>query len=161
MTYPGHTPSRRFPDRLQAAGSVAWSLVDALARHRVPRALGAGVALLIVIAVGAGAVILVAWGVANQHEEISKSLNAAVGKLHSILTSAGVNGNATEAAKQSVRHSAGTLLVGWHLRWATCSDPSSTPYSACSSRCSPAFSCSRMAMPWRPGPPAGCRCPLP
>jgi putative heme transporter len=149
MTYPGHTPSRRFPDRLQAAGSVAWSLVglgllivglvvlimvlrsivlallvalfvaivfmpivDALARHRVPRALGAGVALLIVIAVGAGAVILVAWGVASQHEQISKSLNAAVGKLHSILTSAGVSGNAAEAAKQSVRHSAGTLLVG-------------------------------------------------
>jgi predicted PurR-regulated permease PerM len=141
--------TKRLPDRLRAAGSMAWSLVgigllavglvmlimvlrsvvlallvalfmavvfmpvvDALARHRVSRALGAGIALLIVIAVGAGAVVLVAWGVVSQHEKISTGLRAAVGKLDSILASAGVSGNAAEAADQSVRHSASTLLAG-------------------------------------------------
>jgi predicted PurR-regulated permease PerM len=91
---------------------VFMPVVDALARHRVSRTLGASVALLIVIAVGAGTVVLVVSGVASQHEKISRGLRAAVGKLDDILASAGVSGNAAEAADQSVRHSASTVLVG-------------------------------------------------
>jgi putative heme transporter len=149
LTHPAQTPSRRFSDRLRAAGSVAWSLVglallvvaaallimvlrptvlsllvalflaiafmpvvDALARRHVPRAIGAIAALLIVVVLGAGATLLVIWGVASQQKQISQNLSAAVGKLHSILASAGVSGNAAEAAQQSVHQSASTLLAG-------------------------------------------------
>jgi predicted PurR-regulated permease PerM len=87
-------------------------IVDALARRHVPRAIGAAAALLIVTALGVGATLLVVWGIASQQKKISHNLNAAVGKLHSILTSAGVNGDAAEAAQQSVHHSASTLLAG-------------------------------------------------
>ncbi|MGC9669140.1 AI-2E family transporter [Planosporangium sp. 12N6] len=91
---------------------VFLPVVDALARHRVPRALGAVVALLIVIAVGAGAVVLVVWGIADQREQISRSLSAAVGKVHDIIASVGANGSAAEAGERSVQRSSGTLLAG-------------------------------------------------
>jgi putative heme transporter len=87
-------------------------VVDVLARRHVPRAIGAGATLLVVIAVGVGAILLVVWSLVSEQEEISRYLNAAVGKLHSSLASAGVDGNVAEAAQRSVRGSAGTLLAG-------------------------------------------------
>jgi predicted PurR-regulated permease PerM len=91
---------------------VYLPVVDALARHGMPRALGSVVALLIVIVVGAGAVALVVWGVVDQWQEISRSLNKAVGKVHDLLASAGTNGGVAEAGQRSVQRSLGTLLAG-------------------------------------------------
>lgn len=91
---------------------VFLPVVDALARHRVARALGALIALLIVIVVGAGTVVLVIWGIASQQEAISRSLSSAVGKVHGMLASVGANGGAAEAGERSVQRSSGTLLAG-------------------------------------------------
>ncbi|WP_238006245.1 AI-2E family transporter [Dactylosporangium sp. AC04546] len=87
-------------------------VVDGLERRRVPRSLGAAATLLLVIALGAGAIALVVWGVASQRAQISQNLSAAVGELHRILTSAGVNGNIAEAGQQSVLQSGNTILAG-------------------------------------------------
>jgi putative heme transporter len=148
-THPARPSSRRWSDRVRAAGLVAWSLVgvallvvagaflivltrpimlalvvalfvattfmpvvDGLARRHVPRAIGAIAALLIVIVMGAGATVLVVWGVASQQKQISQNLTAAVDKLHGAVASAGVHGNAAEAVRQSVHHVASTFLSG-------------------------------------------------
>ncbi|GAA2577155.1 AI-2E family transporter [Dactylosporangium fulvum] len=87
-------------------------VVDGLARHRVPRGAGAAATLLLVIALGAGAAVLVVWGVASQREQIGQNLNAAVSELHRILASAGVDGSLAEAGRQSVRRSGSTVLAG-------------------------------------------------
>ncbi|WP_433088125.1 AI-2E family transporter [Dactylosporangium sp. CA-052675] len=87
-------------------------VVDGLARRRVPRSAGAAAALLLVIVLGAGAIVLVVWGVASQGEQISQSLNAAVGELHRILTSAGVNGSIAESGRHSARQAENNLLAG-------------------------------------------------
>ncbi|WP_239088192.1 AI-2E family transporter [Planosporangium mesophilum] len=87
-------------------------VVDALARRRVPRVIGAAAALLIVVLLGAGATLLVVWGIASQQFQVSQDLSDAVGGLHGILASKGVDGNVAEAAQQSVRHVAGTLVAG-------------------------------------------------
>ncbi|GAA2340717.1 AI-2E family transporter [Dactylosporangium salmoneum] len=91
---------------------VFLPVIDGIARRRVPRSVGAAATLLLVIALGAGAIALVVWGVASQQEQISKNLDAAVGELHRILTSAGVSGNAAEAGRNSVQQSGNTLLAG-------------------------------------------------
>ncbi|MGI5174954.1 AI-2E family transporter [Dactylosporangium sp. CA-152071] len=87
-------------------------VVDGLARRRVPRAAGAAATLLLVVALGAGAIVLVVWGVASQREQISRNLTAAVSQLHRILDSAGVDGNAAEAGRQSVHQSGDILVAG-------------------------------------------------
>ncbi|GGM43161.1 AI-2E family transporter [Dactylosporangium sucinum] len=87
-------------------------VVDGLARRHVPRSVGAAATILLVIVLGAGAIVLVLWGVASQREQISQNLNAAVGELHGILTSAGANGNIAEAGRQSVGRSGNTILAG-------------------------------------------------
>ncbi|MER7273847.1 AI-2E family transporter [Dactylosporangium sp. NPDC000244] len=87
-------------------------IVDGLARRRVPRSAGSAATLLLVIALGAGAIVLVVWGVASQGGQISQSLNAAVGELHRILASAGANGNIAESGRQSVRQAENNLLAG-------------------------------------------------
>ncbi|UWZ34216.1 AI-2E family transporter [Dactylosporangium roseum] len=87
-------------------------VVDGLARRHVPRGVGAATTLLLVIALGAGAIALVVWGVASQRAQISQNLNAAVSELHRILASAGVDGSLAEAGRQSVRQSGNTVLAG-------------------------------------------------
>jgi predicted PurR-regulated permease PerM len=87
-------------------------LVDRLARRGLARAAAAAAATLIVVAVAAAATYLVVSGVVSQQQEISQSLNAAVTKLQSILSSAGMGATTADSAKASVRGSIPTVLAG-------------------------------------------------
>jgi predicted PurR-regulated permease PerM len=87
-------------------------LVASLARRGLPRPAGAGVATLIVVAVGAAATLLVVVGVVSQQQEISQNLDAAVRSVQSVLTSAGLSPTAADAAEASVRSSIPTVLAG-------------------------------------------------
>jgi predicted PurR-regulated permease PerM len=87
-------------------------LVDSLARRGLPRPAGAAVALLLVIAVAALATFLVVAGVVSQQEQISQNLDAAITRLQSLLSSAGMSATAAGSAEESVRGSAETALTG-------------------------------------------------
>ena len=64
------------------------------------------------IAVAVGATLLVVAGVVSRRQETSQNLDAAVANLQSLLTSAGMSATAAGSAEESVRGSAGTVLVG-------------------------------------------------
>ncbi|HEY6593079.1 MAG TPA: AI-2E family transporter [Asanoa sp.] len=87
-------------------------LVDASARRGLPRAAGAAMATLAVVAVGAVATALVLGGVLSQQQEIGASLDAAVTRMQDILTSAGMSGTAAGSAEDSVRGSTDTVMLG-------------------------------------------------
>jgi predicted PurR-regulated permease PerM len=87
-------------------------LVDASARRGLPRAAGAAAATLIVVAIGVLATALVVGGVVSQQQEIGASLDSAVARLQDILGSAGMNDTAAGSAQESVRGSAGPVMVG-------------------------------------------------
>jgi len=87
-------------------------LVDTLAKRGLPRPAGAGVATLIVVAVAAGAAVLVVAGVVSQQEEIGRNLDSAVAELRGVLSSVGMSPAAADSAEASVRGSAATVLAG-------------------------------------------------
>jgi putative heme transporter len=87
-------------------------LVELLARHGVPRAAGAAVGVLIVVAVAIAATALVVGGVVSQHEAISQNLHAAGTKLQSELSSAGLGPSVTDSAGKSLRGSAASVGSG-------------------------------------------------
>jgi len=87
-------------------------LVDLLARRGLPRPAGAVLATLIVLAVAVGAVVMVVAGVVAQWQEISAGLDAGVGELQNLLSSAGLGATAAGSAEASVRGSAATVLAG-------------------------------------------------
>ncbi|WP_173086141.1 hypothetical protein [Phytohabitans rumicis] len=74
-------------------------VVDAVDHRGVPRAAGAVAALLIVIALAAGATALVVWGVLRQKDEIRANVDAAASELGDV-------------DPQSVYGSADVLLAG-------------------------------------------------
>ena len=71
--------------------SVASPLVSLLQRHRVPRAAGAGLVLLLLIALGAVIVLLVVGGVRGEAGTIKTQANAASEKFQGWLEDVGVN----------------------------------------------------------------------
>jgi predicted PurR-regulated permease PerM len=95
---------------------VAAPLVRWLQQHRVPRAAGAVLVLLGVIAVVVLVFVLVVGGISSQSDEIESSLNAAAEKAQGWLQDAGVDSSgassATETTKDSVSSGAGTLIHG-------------------------------------------------
>ena len=91
--------------------SVASPLVDWLKRRRVPRALGAALALLLIAAVGAGILVLVIGGVADQADSIVQQLEDAADSVASALRDAGVGANEADAAKNDLQSS---LSDGFH-----------------------------------------------
>jgi predicted PurR-regulated permease PerM len=91
---------------------VFTPLVELMARHGVPRAAGAAVGVLIVVAVAIGATVLVIGGVVSQHEAISQNLHTAGTKLQDMLSSAGFGPSAAGSAGSSLRGSAASIASG-------------------------------------------------
>lgn len=79
------------------SAAVAGPVVDVLARHRVPRAGGAAIVLLGLVAIGVLILLMVLGGLGSQSEEINAALNSTVAKIESALRDAGVN--SSDAAK--------------------------------------------------------------
>lgn len=87
-------------------------VVDALIRRRVPPAVAALLGVLVVIVVGGGVTVLVVAGVASQWDQLGRELDAAVAELGEVLTIAGANGDAAEAAQRSVAEHVPALMRG-------------------------------------------------
>ena len=95
-------------------GAVAGPAVGWLHRHRVPRAGGAILVLLGLVAIGVLIFLLVFGGISANSGEISAKLNQALDKVQGWLTDAGVDN--AQSAKEDVKKAApdigGTLLSG-------------------------------------------------
>ena len=96
--------------------TVASPLVTWLKRHGVPRAAGAALVLLGLIALAVLVLVLVIGGITSQLDVIGTHSAAAVEKIEGWLGDAGVDSSgassASESVKSSVPDSLGTLLGG-------------------------------------------------
>ena len=82
--------------------TVAMPLVGILQRHRFPRAAGAAIVLLGLLAVGVLVFIVVLGGITSQESSISQHATEAADKAASWLNSAGVDESGSSSAKSSV-----------------------------------------------------------
>jgi predicted PurR-regulated permease PerM len=94
--------------------TVASPLVSLLQRHRVPRPLGALIALLLLLALGALIVLLVLGGIVAEGDKISAGLREAADKIQSWVQSLGVDNNAAESANQNATTS---TADAFHTLW--------------------------------------------
>jgi predicted PurR-regulated permease PerM len=78
--------------------AVAGQLVGFLNRHAVPRALGALLVLLLIVAAGALAAYLVLTGIASETSSISHQLTAGADKIEGWLKDLGVGDNTAQQA---------------------------------------------------------------
>ena len=94
--------------------TVAGPLVTKMQKHRVPRAAGAAIVLLGLVALGVVIFLLVVGGLVEQSSEIKKSLNEAVDKIEGWINDAGANGTSgvTESAKSGTTTSGRELIQG-------------------------------------------------
>jgi predicted PurR-regulated permease PerM len=95
-------------------GAVTGPVVDALERRHVPRAAGAALVLLGLIAIGVVVFLLVVGGITSQSNDISAKASQAADKLESWLTSVGVDNAADvkDNVKKAVPDIGSTLLDG-------------------------------------------------
>jgi putative heme transporter len=95
---------------------VASPLVHWLQRHRVPRAAGAALVLLALIAIALLIVVLVIGGITSQADEIGSSASAAADKAEGWLTDAGVEesgaASASDTTKDDTSASVSTFIHG-------------------------------------------------
>jgi predicted PurR-regulated permease PerM len=95
---------------------VASPLVHWLQRHGVPRAAGAALVLLAIVAVALGVVVLVIAGITSQADEIRSSAGGAVDKVEGWLTDAGVDesgaASAGDTAKKDTSASLSSFIHG-------------------------------------------------
>jgi predicted PurR-regulated permease PerM len=82
--------------------AVAGQLVGLLNSHRVPRALGALLVLLLIVAAGALAGYLVLTGIGSETSSISRHLSAAADKIEGWLKDLGVSDNSAQQANHDV-----------------------------------------------------------
>jgi predicted PurR-regulated permease PerM len=94
--------------------TVAGPLVSKMQRHRIPRAAGAAIVLLALIALGVVIFLMVVGGLVEQSSEIKKSLNDAVAKIQGWANDAGANGTSgvTASAKSGTTTSGKELIHG-------------------------------------------------
>jgi putative heme transporter len=96
--------------------TVAAPLVTALQRRRVPRALGALLVLLGLLALGVVILLLVLGGLAAQREAIAQSANEALAIVEGWLRDVGVDDAGAESAtanlRETVPEALSTLLTG-------------------------------------------------
>jgi putative heme transporter len=87
-----------------------------LKRHGLPRAAGAALVLLSLIAIALLIIVLVIGGITSQSDEISSTASDAVDKVQSWLTDAGVDSSgaadAGDTAKKGTSESVSTFLHG-------------------------------------------------
>ena len=88
---------------------VAW-----LARHRVPRAAGAGLMLLALVAIAVGVFLLVIGGIVEQSSQIEASANQALDTIEGWANDADANGTSdtSQDVKIAVTGVGSTLLQG-------------------------------------------------
>ncbi len=96
--------------------AVAGPVVNKLERRRVPRAGGAAIVLLGLVAIGVLIVLMVLGGLGSQSQEINAALNTVASKIESTLKDAGVNSSDaakfTSDIKNAVPDIGKTLLQG-------------------------------------------------
>jgi predicted PurR-regulated permease PerM len=96
--------------------AVASPVVRWLQRHRVPRAVGAGLVLLGLVAVGVGMFLVVIGGITNQSDGVSHELSGAKDTIQGWLTDIGVDpstaSDAKKEASSSTSHAVSALLNG-------------------------------------------------
>jgi predicted PurR-regulated permease PerM len=94
-------------------GAVAGPLVDMLSRHRFPRAAGAGLVLLGLVAIAVLIVFLVVHGISANSSEISAQASKALDKVDGWLKDAGVStADAKASVKKAVPEIRQTLVGG-------------------------------------------------
>jgi putative heme transporter len=95
---------------------VASPIVGRLQRHRVPRAAGAAIVLLGLVAIAVFMAVIVIGGITSQGDEISSTTDSALDEVESWLTDAGVDSSgassASDTAKSDVSMTASTLIHG-------------------------------------------------
>jgi putative heme transporter len=95
---------------------VASPLVHWLKRHGVPRAAGAALVLLSLIAIALLVVVLVIGGITSQSDQIGSTASSAVDDVQEWLTDAGVSSsgaaNAGDTAKSDTSASVSTFIHG-------------------------------------------------
>jgi predicted PurR-regulated permease PerM len=95
---------------------VASPLVHWLKGHGVPRAAGAALVLLALIAIALLIVVLVIGGITSQADEIGSTASSAADKVQSWLTDAGVEesgaASASDTAKEDTSASVSTFIHG-------------------------------------------------
>ena len=82
--------------------AVCTPLVSLLQRRRVPRAVGAGLVLLILVALGVLIVLLVVGGITSQTDAIGTHASAAADRLEGWVEDAGVDSSGAASAKENV-----------------------------------------------------------
>jgi predicted PurR-regulated permease PerM len=94
--------------------TVASPLVSWLQGHRLPRALGALIALLLLMTLGAVIILLVLGGIVAEGDKIAAALGEAVDKIQSWVQSLGVDENAASSANASTTSSTAEIF---HTLW--------------------------------------------
>jgi predicted PurR-regulated permease PerM len=94
--------------------TVAGPLVTTLQRHRVPRAAGAALVLLLLVAIAFVIGLMVFGGIYEQSSEIKASVSTAVDKIEGWINDTGAGGTSstTEQVKSSTAQSGKALLQG-------------------------------------------------
>jgi predicted PurR-regulated permease PerM len=96
--------------------AVASPIVAWLARHRVPRLVGAALVVLLITAIAVGTVVLVIGGILGETDTISRLLTSAKNTLGNWAHDLGVNQNEVQDAKDSatkaVKNAVPALLHG-------------------------------------------------
>lgn len=94
--------------------TVGGPVVSRMQRHRVPRAAGAAIVLLGIIALAVVIILLVFGGIYEQSDEITSSVSDAVDKIEGWANDLGAGGTsaATDDASSSAVDSGTTLLQG-------------------------------------------------
>ncbi len=82
--------------------TVTMPLVSGMHRHRIPRAAGAGIVLLGIVAIAVAVLILVLAGIKDQSAEIGAAAGKGASKAQSWLQSAGVDSSSAADANSSV-----------------------------------------------------------
>jgi len=82
--------------------TVTMPLVSTMHRHRIPRAAGAALVLLAVLALAVGMLVLVLAGIKDQSGAVSNAAHEAASKVQKWLEDAGVNHGSAQSANSSV-----------------------------------------------------------
>jgi putative heme transporter len=90
--------------------AVTIPIVGALQRRRVPRAAGAVIVLVALIAIAVGILLLVIAGIKDQSGSISQAADAAASKVQSWMQSLGVNESSASSANASVSQSVPEII---------------------------------------------------
>ena len=85
--------------------AVASPLVAWLARHHVPRGIGAAIVLLAIVAAGAAMLMLIVGGLAGQEDELSSELTAGASEIQSWAEDAGIDKDSAESANKDASKS--------------------------------------------------------